>query len=753
MSQLVRRFTKEFLIIILISGTFLISYFLFSFISFYINTSSQYEEILEKRKLNLESIAETFNYLLQDEPENNIVECQFNQLNLPPEDNQKLRNLSTLLLTLTKSSNINFSLLRYNGVSLFNTRGTRYSCEIDPALEADYPVLNHTQILKTVMIRTISQGPFKITMGIPILTGKHVIEEFFSSIKVFFNDTISLTLIFIIFMAYYFNDLLFLYRILGKSNWKQLIQERANSEKSKVIIRFLNSMLKENNKLENENQKLKHGFESAYLRYIQSDEFLKNLENVIYIELDWKNHTPYVSKYGLNEVVKIRNRINHIGRVIVSRYNGLMLEAKSDMVSFIMESESLKENKLLALSCVRDFFKALTHLESTLDNKEIKINYRGTMVVGDFEFQVTDHNYNLNSLAYYISSRLSKVSNSPGHNITLLEKDTEDIKLLFELTQPITKSLKGLGDHTYCEINKFITIEEVLERSQWEQLQYFRDEDDLIKIMNYCREIIESKINSINNISNRYKLEHQSNVSSLITRSENLKKPIADNLIINILCQLRGFYLDELLWSNDIHDCYLKFLSSAEKYGDEITMASVVSLAKVLFSLNMNNQKVESYFKLAGNSEPVIQTVFNTNTDTNTSDKNHGPRVRANIIEVYNQLTNYQDQEWNESQLKYSNNRVISNVIIAACQDEVNEFYRKKIKELLMKVDDERSVSSGVYVLSYLYRLFYIKNKIYFSNNDWFKNIPNIIYQFTLHKSSLIKERANTEYQKLLKLD
>ncbi len=704
MTHLFRRATKELFIIFLICGTFLVSYFLFSFVSFYLNTSSQYAEILEKRKLNLESIADSFDYILQDKPSIDPVNCDFKRYNLPIEDQRKLNHLTALLLTLTKAGNINFSLLRYQGTSLFNTRGSRYSCEIDPALEADYPVMSQTQTLRTVMIRTIAQGPFKITMGIPILTGKHVIEEFFSSIKVFFNDTLSLTLIFFIFVAYYFSDLLFLYRVIGKSNWKELLHERATSEKSKTIIRFLHSMLKENVHLENENQKLKHGFESVYLRYIESEEFLKKLDSVVYIELDWKDHTPYVAKFGLNEIIKIRNKINHIGRVLVSRYNGLMLEAKSDMVSFIVECGTLQENKLLALSCVRDFFKALSHLEGQLENKEIKIKYRGTMVVGDFEFQITEHNYNLNSMVYYVASRLSKISKSTGHHVTLLAQDTNGLVPLFELSPPMTETLKGLGEHSFCEIKKFASIEEVLAQEQWDYLNYFRNEDDLMQIMNFCTQMI--KINE--------------------SSSQEFKN------LNSILKQLRGYHLDDLLITADLHESYLELLQAATKKCDEHIVAAIVSLSKTFFAVNMNNREVETYFKMAGNT-----TV---------------PRVRANIVEAYNQLTSYQDQQWNSSHLEFDNNRVIGNVIIAACQEEVSEFYRKKIKELLLS-DEDRYVASGIFVLGHLYRLFYIKNKIYFSNNDWFKNIPDAIQQFSTHPNEMIHTRAKEEYNKILSLE
>lgn len=700
MKSLLKRATKELFVILLICGTFLVSYFLFSFASFYLNTSAQYTEILERRKINLDKISNSFEYLLQDNPNSNLyADCDFESLALPAPDLLKLKHLTNLLTTLTQAGNINFSLLKYQGKTLFNTRGSTSSCTVDPALEADYPIENQVLTLKTVMIRTIAHDSFKITMGIPLLGGKHVVQEFLSSIKVFFNDTLSLTLILFIIIAYYLNDLIFLYRIIGKSDWKELLRERAFAKGSKTVVRFLYSILTTNDKLETENQRLKHGFESAYLRHIESDELQKKLNNVVYIELDWKDHTPYLNKYGLEAIIEIRNQINHIGRVLVSRYNGLMLEAKSDMLSFIVDRGTLLENKQLALSCVRDFFKAMDFLETQLSEREIKIKYRGTMVVGDFEFQQTSHNYNLNSEVYYISSRLSKASNTSGHHLTVLTKDTEGLDSLFELTEPISESLKGLGVHSYCEIKNFHSIDYVLNKNHWNLLRFFRGENDMIKILKFSADEIENN---------------------------NLKDAE------DILKQIRDFHLDEFLITEDIPEIYLHLLGVAIKNGKEPIIAAISSLSKVLFSANMNNQQVEDYFRQAANT--------------------HWPRVRANMVESYNQLTDYRDQEWNSSHFQFDNNRVKGNVIIAACQDEVNEFYRAKIKDFL-ESKNERYIATGLFLLGHLYRLFYLKNKIYFLNNEWFKKIPEEIRPFTLHPNIMIQSRAKDELQKILSLN
>jgi hypothetical protein len=364
-----------------------------------------------------------------------------------------------------------------------------------------------------------------------------------------------------------------------------------------------------------------------------------------------------------------------------------------------METDSLNENKLLALSCVRDFFAALDHLETQLSNQEIKVKYRGAMVVGDFEFEVTDHNYNLNSLVYYVASRLSKLSKSKNHNVTLLEKDIEGLEYLTDLTPSQSETLKGLGMHRYCEIAQFHSVDMILKEGQFEKIRFFRSEGDLIKIMNFSISLIAQN------------------------RLPELQA---------IHTQLRGFHLEEFLTSTELPEVYLKLLTVAIKNCDEATSAAITSLAKTLFSANMNNQLIENHFRSAANTQL--------------------PRLRANMVEVYNQLTTYKDQVWNQSHFAFENNRVRGNVIIGACQDEINDFYKEKIRQFMLSKED-RTIASGLFVMGHLYRLFYTKNKVYFANDDWFKQVPDEIRRFTSHTSILVKTRADQELAKIVELE
>lgn len=699
MNWIWNRATRELFTVMGICGIFLISYFLFSFTAFYMNTSAQYQEIQAKRKTNLEAISLNFEDLMSDQDNKNLLPpCDFANLAIGQDAKVKLKKLSNWALTLTKMGSINFGVLKFQNQTVFSSRGSNYTCGIDPQLEAPYQATGSVEVLTTVMLKTVEFDNFKLTIGIPMLNGKHVIQEFLDSIRIFFNESLTLALILFVFVAYYLSDLLFLYRIIGKSNWKDLLHERINSSKSKTLLRFIGSLILVSDELEFENKRLKHGFEPAYLRYIQSPEFQKKLQNVVYMELDWKDHTPYVNKFGLPAIIPIRNQINHTGRVIVSRYQGLILEAKSDMISFIIEYGDLNQNKHLAIACARDFFRALDHIDSNLDNPEIKIKYRGTMVVGDFEFEVTDHNYNLNSFVYYVSSRLAKLSKRPGHDITVLAKDTLNLEDLVSFTDTAEATLKGLGTHRFCNVETFLTIEDVLKERNYDLLTFFRSENDLITVMKFGIELITAK------------------------RFDELK---------HMLTQIRGFYLEEFITTNSLPDVYLNLLEHATHTNDESVLSAVSSLAKTLFAANMDNQKVTSFFRREA------QTPL--------------PRYRANLVEAYNLLTNYQDQTWNQSHYDFANNRVRGNVIIAACQDEVNPFYREQIAHFL-ESEDERYIASGLFVIGHLYRLFHTKNKIYFANNEWFRKIPDELNKFTQHQSVMVVQRAKEELIKIAQL-
>jgi hypothetical protein len=699
MRRIQRQFTREVLTICLVCAGFLICYFLFSFTSFYLNTSSQFAEISEIRKNNLESVSANINYFINEDPSKEAaVNCAFKDGSLTLTEIKKARDLGNLLYVLTKIGNVNFSVLKYKGTTIFTTRGTSFLCGIDEALEADYIVSGKTEVLSSVMLRTTEAGNFKVTVGIPILGSQAVLQEFLDSIGVFFNDSLSLTLLFAIFVFYYLSDFIFLYSLIGKSNWRQLLIEKANSEQSKSLVQFVGSILRVNEELATKNEKLQHGFETAYLRHIDSDQFQKKLAEVVYVELDWKDHTPYVLRHGLAEVVEIKNSINHIGRVIVSRYHGLVLEAKSDMVSFIVERGTLLENKLAALASIRDFFFALTHLEKRLVASDIKIRYRGTLIVGDFEFQATDHNYNLNSEVYYIASRLSKVSNVPVSHLTILEKDIEGLSALADFSELQTKELKGLGNHSYRDVREFKAATQVLHEKNYGLLKYFRSEEDLIAIMQHCTEAVGRGMT---------------------------------NDVELILRELRDFHLDEFITTDTIPEVYLEFCRAAAHGCDENALATIAGLSKSLFSANMDNQAVIEHFKRIANTEM--------------------PRFRANLVEACNELTSYQDQEWNAGHWQVENNRVQGNVIIGACQDQISDFYQEKIMEFLRSSND-LYVASGIYVMGHLYRLFYFKNKVYFATNDWFRIVPKEIEKFTLHGNPIIKTRAQIELARIREL-
>jgi hypothetical protein len=611
---------------------------------------------------------------------------------------KKIQYLTNWLFTLTKIGNINFSVLKFKGKTEFTSRGKTFKCGLDPNLEADYQVNVKAEVLTSVILKTIEHGNIKLTVGIPILGGKDVVKEFISSVSVFVNDTIFLTLLLLIIIMYYLSDFIFLCRIVGQSNWKQSLRAKANTKGSKTLIHFVCSILLVNEELESQNKKLKHGFETAFLKYIESDEFQKKINDVVYIELDWKDHTPYVNKFGLAEVVAVKNQINHVGRVLVSRYQGLVLEAKSDMVSFIIESGNLSENKFLALSCVRDFFLVLQYIESRLENKEIQVKYRGAMIVGDFEFEVTDDSYNLNSEAYYIASRLSKISDLPNSHLTLLYKDILGLEQLATLTSPKTETLRGLGSHSFCEVENFISIESVLAESKFHLLRYFRSENAIIALMNFgITKIKESKMEGLD----------------------------------TVFAQMRGFHLDEFLMSNEIPDLYLKLLDLAARHCNDHLTATIVSFSKVLFSANMSNQLVVDYFREMAETKKT--------------------RLRANLLESYNELTNYKDQEWNISHLSFENNRLKANVIIGACQDEITDFNKERINEFFNN-EDELYIASGLFVMGHLYRLFHTRNKVYFANNEWFKKVPKEIKRYTEHKNPVVRQRAYEELAKILEL-
>lgn len=689
---------KELFIIFSICGTFLVTYFLFSFVSFYINTTSQFSEILEGRKHNLETLAQTFETFMGSEGQGPIREyCPLEGLEEDVADQKKLRQLSEWLFTLTKTGVINFSVLKYHGQTHLTTRGTSFSCGVDPNLEADYKNRGHVEVLKSAALRTVEVGNFQITLGIPILTGRHVLSEFVASIRIFFNDTLSLTLLLFIIVAYYLSDIIFLYSVIGKSDWRELLRARAQAANAKSLIRFVNSLLATTEELEKENIKLKRGYESGYLRHLNGKQS-STLKDVVYVELDWINHTPYIDKYGLDWVVDVRNQINHAARVVIGRYKGVVLEAKSDLVSYIMDCGNLEENKRLALACARDFFAVLDHFERSINEKDFRIKYRGAMVVSDFEFETTEFGYNLNSTAYYFASRLSKVSTSKDHHVVLMDAHASGVSTIAQLGPSQLVPLKGLGEKDIREISIFKPLDEVLAHRQFELLKYFRSESAMNQVLNYSRMAIDR------------------------SRTNDLSL---------VLASWPDFHLEEFLDGQSVAPAYLDLLSKAQQCCDEHILASLISLSKCLFSVKTDNQKVEEYFRLAANTSY--------------------PRLRANLVEAYNQLTGYQDAQWNRQHLSFDNNRVRGNAIIGACQEEVNDFYQSEIHRFLAS-KDEKEIASGLFVMGHLYRLFYIRNQIYFRNNKWFGDIPRELSRFASHSSAMVTKRAQEELNKISNL-
>jgi hypothetical protein len=504
----------------------------------------------------------------------------------------------------------------------------------------------------------------------------------------FFGDKRSLVIVLVISFLYYLRDITFLLRTIGNKKWKQIVKNKSKIDDCKIIVYTLGSNLVVSEESVIENSRIKNRLEPALSKFAESKEFQKKMSEVVYVELELKEPITF-----------LKNIISNFFKVIVGRYNGHLLESSSDSLIFVIENGPLMENKLLAIACVRDFFSALEILELQLANNEVKIRCSGFIIVGDFQCEKIDSKYKFTSDVYGAIARLSKNSELESRNLILFLKDIAGVEQISYLSALKTHSIIDLGIFDYCDIEYFVTLESILNDKEYRLLKYFRREEDIVTLMNFC-------INSI-------------------------KESKPSNIDI-VLGQLRGFHLEEFITTKNIPGLYLNLLSIASENCNELIIATVVSFSKVLFSSNMNNQVIVNYFK------NMAETKM--------------PRLRANLLDSYNELTNFKDQAWNASHLNFENNRLRGNVIIGACQDEISDFYKKKIEEFFLS-DDEFYIASGIFVMGHLYRLFYIKNKNYFTKEVWFKEVPKEIEKFTKHESLVVKKRAHDELSKILDLD
>lgn len=375
-----------------------------------------------------------------------------------------------------------YVLQQADRVALWNYRN------IDPELLKE-KFQNYDKVLVTneYVFKVVQVMDYTFVVGMRFVRSEWLWASFQSVATRYFVDLFLVTssLVFIVWLM--LKDILNLSNILSHGQNRKFDQLKANSKEASILLNAATGYQSKTDKLKSKNLTYEGSIGPAIVEEINSGKQAPYVLESTMVRVDLNGYTQIFLSKKEEYITEILNLYFSEAREIINRYEGLVYQYVGDEIVFHIKGPANKSQKM-ALACVRALFLAANRIEQGLSKEAGHyFKLKASFAFSPIRFIKLDQAFALTGVSLIESARLlSQIEEKTTNMVAFNEaKDSfyTDICKIHSVEEAILKGFEG--SRNICRAHEFLSIEKTFETGQYENLAFYRSDEDLVAIQNF----------------------------------------------------------------------------------------------------------------------------------------------------------------------------------------------------------------------------------------------------------------------------
>lgn len=417
---------------------------------------------------------------------------------------------------------IDFYVLQENGnVKIWNFRN------IDPELlKEKFQSFDKILVTDEYAFKVIQVMDYTYVVGIRFVRSEWMWASFKSVAIRYFVDLILVTGSLILIVWLMLKDILNLSSILSQGTSRKFEALRANSKEASILLNAASGYQNQTDLLSSKNSTYEGSLGPAIVAELNSGQAAPYTFESTMVRVDLNGYTQIFLNKKEEYITEILNKYFTEAREIIGRYDGLIYQYVGDEIVFHLKGKA-EESSKMAMACIRGLFMAAEKIEKELpDQANHCFKLKSSFSFSPIRFIKLDQAYALTGVSLIETARLLSHIDDKTHNTVAFKNEGADSYAgLCKIGSTEDVQLKGFdGYRRVSQANTFTEVQTIFEQQSYEELSYFRTDQDLIEIQNHLLEKWENEITFFAIIKQLRKVKVQRSTKAVAeTYLQNLK--------------------------------------------------------------------------------------------------------------------------------------------------------------------------------------------------------------------------------------